>query len=318
MKMAPRELQNMLSRRSLHLALAFALVAFASWASLSNDSFLSRNVEAAGFVVTNTNDSGAGSLRQAILDSDNNGSGSVDTITFNIAGSGVKTIHLASSLPPIFTPVRIDGYTQPGASPNTLAVGDNAVVLIELDGSNGIFPIQVTAPDCTIKGQVINRATSSGIGSAIGISGANTKIEGNFIGTDATGTIALGNDKGIFVTNALNITIGGLDPAARNIVSGSKQGGIFIGNATNSNIKVQGNYIGTDLSGTKDLGNAYGVYLSDCSGVTIGGSTGLARNVISGNDGHGVWISQNATSTAVQGNYIGVQSDGAGPLANTN
>ncbi len=85
-------------------------------------------------VVTNTSDSGPGSLRQAILNA--NANPGVDTIDFAIPGTGVHTISPASALPTITDPVVIDGYTQPGASPNTLANGDNAVLLIELDGSN--------------------------------------------------------------------------------------------------------------------------------------------------------------------------------------
>src|SRR6266446_4509359 len=83
------------------------------------------------FTVTNTSDSGVGSLRQAILDA--NASSGPDTIAFNIPGSGVKTITPATTLPAITEQVTIDGYTQPGASMNTLANGDNAVLLIQLD-----------------------------------------------------------------------------------------------------------------------------------------------------------------------------------------
>src|SRR5207244_10486254 len=87
-----------------------------------------KQLEAATFTVTNTNDSGAGSLRQAILDA--NEITGTDTITFNIPGSGVHTISPTSPLPQISDSVVIDGYTQPGASPNTLAIGDNAVLLV--------------------------------------------------------------------------------------------------------------------------------------------------------------------------------------------
>ncbi len=75
-------------------------------------------------LVTNTNDSGPGSLRQAILDSNSNPG--PDTIDFNIPGSGVHTISPTSALPTITDPVLIDGYSQPGSSPNTLLQGNNA------------------------------------------------------------------------------------------------------------------------------------------------------------------------------------------------
>src|SRR5438874_6396631 len=87
---------------------------------------------AATFTVTNTADTGVGSLRQAIIDANNNAG--ADTIAFLIPGVGVQTITPASPLPTITDAVTIDGYTQPTSSMNTLANGDNAVVRIDLNG----------------------------------------------------------------------------------------------------------------------------------------------------------------------------------------
>src|SRR5438094_308822 len=88
------------------------------------------------YTVTTAADSGAGSLRQAILDA--NGNAGADTIAFNITGSGVQTITPATSLPVITDAVTINGYSQPGASANTNGPnqGTNAVILIEIDGTN--------------------------------------------------------------------------------------------------------------------------------------------------------------------------------------
>src|SRR5262249_49441438 len=80
------------------------------------------------YTVVNTNDSGAGSLRQAILDANADG----NLIQFNIPGAGVHTIAPTSALPPVSHAVALNGYSQPGASVNTLAVGSNAVLLIEI------------------------------------------------------------------------------------------------------------------------------------------------------------------------------------------
>src|SRR3954470_23547699 len=91
-------------------------------------------VAADTYTVSNTLDTGPGSLRQAILDA-NSHAGS-DTIAFNIPGTGVRTITPATELPAITSPVTIDGYTQPGASANTAAAGDNAVPLIQLNGTS--------------------------------------------------------------------------------------------------------------------------------------------------------------------------------------
>ena len=95
---------------------------------------LTTSTDANALTVTTTADSGAGSLRQAILDA--NATNGLDTIAFNIPGPGVHTITPGSVLPTITDPVVIDGYTQPGATNNTQAVGNNAVLLIELNGSN--------------------------------------------------------------------------------------------------------------------------------------------------------------------------------------
>src|SRR5947209_1999009 len=91
------------------------------------------SVTAATFTVTNTNDSGAGSLRQAILDA--NANPGLDTIAFNIPGAGVQTISPASVLPTITDSVIIDGYSQPGSSANTDPNGFNGTLLIELSGA---------------------------------------------------------------------------------------------------------------------------------------------------------------------------------------
>ncbi|SRR6266496_5297828 len=96
-------------------------------------SLLTASLAGAVFTVTNTADSGSGSLRQAILDANSNSG--ADTIAFAIPGSGVHTIPLFSALPQITDPVLINGYTQPGSSSNTLSTGDNAVILIEIDGA---------------------------------------------------------------------------------------------------------------------------------------------------------------------------------------
>src|SRR5436305_357762 len=88
---------------------------------------------AATFAVSNTNDSGRGSLRQAILDANN--STGTDTISFNIGGGGVHTIAPVTPLPQITDPVVVDGFTQPGSKVNNGADGMNAVLRIELSGS---------------------------------------------------------------------------------------------------------------------------------------------------------------------------------------
>src|SRR6478672_2607151 len=130
----------------------------------------------ATFVVNNTNDGGTGSLRQAILDANATANiGGPDLITFNINGPGVQTISPGSVLPPITDPVTIDGYTQPGASPNTQASGSNAVLLIQLSGAQVPTPfpagLAITAGNSTVQGLIINHFTQSGDGIFLGTNG---------------------------------------------------------------------------------------------------------------------------------------------------
>ena len=150
-----------------------------------------------------------------------------------------------------------------------------------------------------------------------------TLIQGNFIGTNAAGTAALGNGVGVslrgsYTPNATrDNTIGGTTAAARNIISGNQYHGIYIFDHGVSHTAIQGNYIGTDFSGRNSVANqSGGIYVSASNYNMIGGAEPGARNVISGNNGTGVTISVGASNNMVQGNYVGVASDGTTPLGN--
>src|SRR5262245_15446604 len=285
---------------------------------------------AATFTVTNTDDTGAGSLRQAITDA-NNAAGA-DTIEFNIVGSGVHTITPATPLPQITGPVTIDGYTQPGASANTNGpeLGTNAVLLIEIDGTNtgedppdAILILAATADGSTIRGLVLNRAASSAI-LVVGTDGV--VIEGNFIGTNPAGTAGLGNAfAGILVnTGASNVTIGGTTPAARNLISGNTLYGISYGQAGGAggggtNHLVQGNLIGTDATGGNAIpGQDRGIEtLGTTSDILVGGTTAASRNVVSGNINYGIrFRAGGGTNNVAQGNFVGTNPAGDGPVPN--
>ncbi len=208
----------------------------------------------AGFrTVTNTNDAGPGSLRQAILDA--NAFPGNDIIDFNIPGAGVHTITLASSLPPITELVTIDGYTQPGSSPNTLADGDDAVLLVELDGTNlpaDTSVLDVLSGGTTVQGLVINRAAVTGSAAiALGGTGGHV-VAGNFIGTNAAGDAARPNFNGVRVSSPNNL-IGGGFPGARNVISGNLGAGVDVTGGDDN--AVLGNFIGTDRNGTAKVGN---------------------------------------------------------------
>jgi titin len=275
---------------------------------------------AATFTVTSTNDSGVGSLRQAILDA--NASVGTDTIAFNIPGAGPHTIQPTSALPTITDPAIIDGYTQPGANPNTnpQGLGSNAVLKIELNGggagtsANGLH---ITAGNSTVRGLAINRFRQSGI--LLDTNGGNV-VEGNFIGTDASGTVALGNGlftsgDGVRVNGSSTNTIGGTTASARNVLSDNSGMGIRItGSGATGNL-VQGNLIGTDVTGTVDIGNFLGGVLIGAANNTIGGTTAGARNIISGSSNPGIFVGE--TGNVVQGNFIGTDVTGTVDVGNS-
>jgi hypothetical protein len=266
-------------------------------------------------------------LRAAIEEA--NATTAPDAINFNIGGSGVKTIKPASSLPIITQPVTIDGYTEPGASENTLAVGNDAVLLIRLDGSNAgnASGLNITANDSVVRGLSVTRFSSS---AGLTLSGAdNTRIEGNFLGTSPGGTQDQGNGWGLYLqrhfsdsTNSpSNNTVGGTSPAARNLISGNAIG-VEITNGGGN--KVQGNYIGTTKSGTGNLGNvSSGVSVSSQGAKNTIGSNGAARNTIAFNGQDGVEISgAGSTGNRILGNSIfsngglGIDLGGDGRTAN--
>jgi hypothetical protein len=270
------------------------------------------------FTVKNTNDSGAGSLRQAILDA--NATAGADVINFNVPGTGVHTIAPATELPAISDPVTIDGYSQPGAEPNQKTVGSDAVLKMELSGASaalGSDGLEISASNSTVRGLVINRWSNSGINIS-GSGSTGNRVTGNYIGTDATGAQDLGNARnGVNIRGASN-TVGGTTAGERNVISGNDDEGVHVNEVGATGNKISGNYIGTDASGTKDLGNAQdGVYIENLPDNTVGGTTAGERNVISGNGYDGVFISgPNATGNRVTGNYIGTDKKGAALLGN--
>ncbi len=287
------------------------------------------------FTVTKTQDTDDGvcnfdcSLREAI--SAANAAPGADTIEFNIGPVGLKTIKPTSSLPYITEAVTIDGYSQPGAKENTNPTGAiNAELRIELSGENaglevgGLF---IDAPNVVVRGLVINRFDESGI--AVGDIGS--RIEGNFIGTDPSGTLDRGN-KGSGVSSTWSATIvGGTTPEARNLISGNDQDGVHLRHGTLTNAKVQGNLIGTTVSGNGDLGNelrgVYNWFLS--SNILVGGASAAAANTIAFNglDGVTVGLFADSNESDTTGNRIlrnsifsnggqGIDLGNDGPTAN--
>lgn len=143
------------------------------------------------------------------------------------------------------------------------------------------------------------------------------RVQGNIIGLNATGTTDLGNTlDGVHIDNCNNVRVGSTLTSGRNIISGNNNHGIEILGASTGTL-VEGNFIGTDISGTLDRGNTFDGVLTDASGNTIGGA-GTARNIISGNAFHGVaLLNVSAPGNLVQNNFIGTDVNGTNPIANT-
>lgn len=209
----------------------------------------------ADFAVITTNNSGPGSLHQAILDA--NALAGPDRIVFNIPGSGRHLIDVSADfLPPITDALTIDGYTQPGAQPNSLGEGDNAVILIQIDGglaapmNSSPAGLTIQADDCIVRGLMITRFKpyTFGLGGGGHLGGFGitsnsdrTVIEGNFIGTDLSsaslgnleagirvsgaGSPGAGNDAGIILSgNFTDTVIGGTTASAGNLIAGNLKG----------------------------------------------------------------------------------------------
>ncbi len=268
-------------RTRVFAALIFSLGSAAAWADT--------------YTVTNTSDSGAGSLRQAVLDA--NANPGTDTIAFAIPGAGVHTINVPTALATFTSPVILDGTTQPGYA---------GAPLIELHGGqiNGIW---ITAGGSTIRGLVLN-----GFSVQIRLqTGGGNLVEGCYIGTDATGTVDASTGSGIDMLSSDDNTIGGTSPSARNLISGNDAGGILV--QTSDGAVIQGNLIGTDLSGTSALPNSHGINLAESTNALIGGSAAGARNVIGGNLGDAIRVGY-GSGHVLAGNFIGTDVTGTQSL----
>jgi hypothetical protein len=263
--------------------------------------------DAATFTVTNANDTGAGSLRQAIIDA--NATTTPDIIAFFVSLPGVVQINLQSALPGLTQPVVIDGLSQSGG------VGPP---MVRIDGANlgaGISGLRVSAPGCSVttcvvRGLQITRFGGNGI---IVLSSA-WSIRSNYIGHD--GTQALANaGGGVRVMSPANaVEIGGTAQGEGNLISGNTGSGISL-DAGTLNARVRGNRIGLGANGLALANTGSGVTAAG-GGHVIGGNTIAARNVISGNGDNGVVVAAAAATIAVSGNYIGSNSTGTVAVPN--
>jgi hypothetical protein len=244
------------------------------------------------FTVLNTNNSGPGSLRQAILDA--NASGSASTIAFDIASGGAQTITPATSLPAIGSVITLDGNTQPGFTGSPLITLSSPFFspFLEVSGnSSSVISLHLQS---AIKIDPLLEIPVNGIA----LDGNNNQV---------TGTVISGNFTDGLVISGSGNTIGGTTVAARNVI----EGGISIGSssaAATGNL-LEGNYIDTDPTGAMVQGFAGlggGIAMDNGPNTIIGGTTPGAGNVIA----LGVSVPDQSTGVTIQGNLIGTDASG--------
>lgn len=273
-------------------------------------------------IVTNTQDSGPGSLRAAIYFAiDHPGT----TITFNIPTSdpgfsnSVFNIQPTYAFPSMANAMIIDGTTEPtNSNPN----GPEIVLNGALSTLPDVFAngLRMAGTNCAVQGLVINGFNDNGI-AIEGSNAVGNLVAGCYIGTDASGTTSRSNlIYGILIDGgAHSNTIGGTTVNARNVISGSAfQGLVIRGTGVVGNV-VLGNYIGLNASGSAELPNRFEGIAIDTGAAsnTIGGTVAGAGNVIAGNHGQGITIRSGATDgTVIQGNYIGVDAAGLAGVSN--
>ena len=258
------------------------------------------------FVVTNTLDSGPGSLAAAITAA-NGSPGS--TIDFDIptsdpgyhAATGTWTIQLTSSLPSITAQVTIDGTTQTGYAGQPLVeIVGNGAATTGLNLAAGSDGSTIEALDLT-----------GFSAAAIAVGSNNNVISGNFVGPDISTLVGSSDYLGIFITGSNN-TIGGTNAAAANVIGFSTAAGgvgVYIDSTLATGDLVEGNLIGTNAAG-QNLGNVFGVYINDGLNDTIGGTIAGAANTIGFSSNSGIVVNSNQ-STVIEGNFIGTNSAGA-------
>lgn len=277
------------------------------------------NANAAVYIVTNTNDSGTGSLRNALTQCSN--TAGPHTINFNIpatdagynAQTGVWVIAPSSTYPYIQTSnVTIDGTSQTTYGGDINPYGPEIVI----DGSDIVdygFRF-MNASHATVKGLCICRFTEA----AQFYNSPYSTVTSCYVGTDATGSTAMGNYIGLeFISGSDLCTIGGTTVADRNIISGNEHIGIRLLDVRYCTVSA--NLIGTDRTGTYAIPNADGMSMEGAVQLcTIGGLTEAERNIISGNLDYGLPLfGVGATENIIIGNYIGTDITGTHAIGNT-
>jgi len=262
-----------------------------------------------------------GCTLRAAIQQDNFNCGAVNatstTIDFSI-GTGGQTIAPLTALPTIACPTTVDGTTQPGYAGSPIIVLNGTNTNPNLAGGLALF----NRCNCggSLRGLVINGFDGDKVQLE---NGGPYTVQGNYFGTDVTGTMPVANrGDGVHVTanDGVGDLIGGTAAGDGNVISGNDFYGVAFDQSSSNNL-LQGNLIGTDITGTKAVpnGGTTGQVGVSVNGVnqTIGGTVAGAGNLISGNAGDGISVfGSQATHAVIEGNLIGSQGDGIQPLGN--
>lgn len=210
--------------------------------------------------------------------------------------------------------ISLDGASDSHVLRNLIGTDLSGKIQLSTGSGDGI---RIVGDRNDVSGNVV-----AGVERGIRISGStndastDNRIEGNFVGTDIEGKVDLGNCcGGISIEGAATSNIvGGSSPASRNVISGNGGIGLQLGDSPLAVGNVaEGNFIGTDVSGTLDhLGN-------DGAGIQVSRGTDhlIARNVVSGNGGNGVVAGTTTTlSVRIESNFIGTNAQGTAPIPN--
>jgi uncharacterized repeat protein (TIGR01451 family) len=293
--------------------------------------------------IVNTNDSGQGSLREFIDNSNTLGNANLaqDGLTAGIEHSifmladgtarpglkagypsqftgGVATFTPNPAYPTVTDPIALDASLQPGYAGSPI---------IEIDGSAAaanLAGFHISAGGSTVRGFVIHGfrgADPLGAGIQLDTAGGNT-ITANWLGTDTTGAaagaaVASNNTQGLLILNSAGNQVGGTDPADRNVMSGNRLRGMHLEGTSASGNTIEGNYFGTSADGTAAVPNPMGIYFREAPDNTFGGTANGAGNVVSGNSIHGVYlVGDDSDRNIVKGNTIGLNAAQTGALGN--
>lgn len=281
--------------------------------------FALSDAHAGVFVVTNTNDSGSGSLRYALTMCA--ASAGPHTIQFNIPTSdagyntqtGVWVIAPQSTFSIITrSNITIDGSTQTTNQGNTNQLGPEIVID---GGGTGDYGFRfMNAANISLKGLNIRGFTKG----AQFYNAPHSTVSACYIGVNETADSIISNDIGLeFISGSDSCLIGGSSPADRNIISGNQHIGIRLLDV--KYCTVSANYIGTNREGTMALPNYDGMSMEGAvQFCTIGGLTEGERNLISGNTDYGLPLfGVGATANIVIGNYIGTDATASYAIGNT-